>query len=51
MGEEMLLTRGGGHVLSVAPDQIDAERFARLAADGRRSLGADDDARSTAGAT
>ena len=35
LGEEVLLTRSPGYVLSVAPDQIDARRFERALADAR----------------
>src|SRR6476659_2515764 len=31
LGPDVLVTRGGGYVLNVPPDQIDAIRFERLA--------------------
>jgi YVTN family beta-propeller protein len=34
----ILVTRAPGYVLRVEPDQVDALRFARLAAEGRRAL-------------
>ena len=40
---ELLATRAPGYVLSLEPDQLDALRFERLLADGRRAL-ADGDA-------
>jgi YVTN family beta-propeller protein len=42
LGEEVLLTRGGGYVLIADPDQIDAERFEGLATQGREALGRGD---------
>ena len=45
LGDEVLLTRGGGYSLVAAADQVDAERFERLVADGRQAL-ADGDAAS-----
>jgi predicted ATPase/DNA-binding SARP family transcriptional activator len=39
-----LLTRSGGYVLSLDPDAVDARRFERLIAEGRRALGAGDPA-------
>src|SRR6476620_10741653 len=33
---ELLLTRSGGYMLQVDPDEIDARRFARLLGPGRR---------------
>jgi DNA-binding SARP family transcriptional activator/DNA-binding beta-propeller fold protein YncE len=33
-----LLTRGGGYVLQISPGELDAERFERAVADGRRAL-------------
>ena len=39
LGQEGLIaTRGGGYVLETSPDDIDADRFARLAAEGREAL-------------
>ena len=38
LGNEVLLTRGGGYLLAVAPGQVDAERFEALAVDARRAL-------------
>jgi YVTN family beta-propeller protein len=43
LGDEVLLTRGGGYMLAVAPGQVDAERFEALVADARHAL-ADGDA-------
>jgi YVTN family beta-propeller protein len=43
LGNEVLLTRGGGYLLAVAPGQVDAERFEAMVADARRAL-ADGDA-------
>ena len=42
LGDEVLLTRGGGYLLDAAPDQVDAERFEAIAADARRALSAGD---------
>ena len=38
LGEGVLVTRGGGYVLEAEPDQVDVERFERLAAEGREAL-------------
>jgi DNA-binding SARP family transcriptional activator len=38
IGAELLLTRGSGYLLDVAPSQVDADRFAALAAEGRQAL-------------
>ena len=38
LGDGVLLTRGGGYVLDIEPDQLDAARFERLAAAGRERL-------------
>jgi len=38
LGQGVLLTRGGGYVLDIEPDQLDAERFQRLTAEGRDAL-------------
>ena len=38
LGQEVVLTRGGGYVLEVDPEQLDAERFERLTAEGREAL-------------
>ena len=35
---DLVLTRGGGYVLELEPAQLDAERFERLAGDGRDAL-------------
>ena len=43
LGDEVLLTRGGGYLLVAAPGQVDADRFEAMAADARRAL-ADGDA-------
>ncbi len=40
--ENRLHTRGGGYVLEVATDELDADRAARLLADGRNARGAGD---------
>jgi DNA-binding SARP family transcriptional activator/Flp pilus assembly protein TadD len=37
-GRETLVTRPGGYLLQVAPEQVDAGRFERLAAQGQRAL-------------
>ncbi|HXV56438.1 MAG TPA: BTAD domain-containing putative transcriptional regulator [Gaiellaceae bacterium] len=39
-GEPVILTRPPGYVLHVAPDAVDALRFERLLADGRKALAA-----------
>ena len=38
LGNDVLLTRGGGYLLAVQPGQVDAERFEEMAADARRAL-------------
>ena len=38
LGDAVLITRGGGYVLEVGEDQTDADRFERLAAEGREAL-------------
>jgi DNA-binding SARP family transcriptional activator len=38
LGDGHLVTQGGGYVLAVQPDQVDADRFAKLAASGREAL-------------
>ncbi len=40
--EALLITRPGGYVLAVSPDQVDAVRFERLLEGGRRLLAAGD---------
>jgi DNA-binding SARP family transcriptional activator len=45
--EGIVQTRSGGYVLEPAPDTVDADRFERLVAEGRR-LRADDEIRSAA---
>ena len=45
LGDDVLLTRGGGYLLAAAPGQVDAERFDVMAADGRRALADGDAAR------
>src|SRR5262249_7201209 len=35
LGQDVLVTRDGGYLLDVSPDQIDAARFERLTADAR----------------
>jgi YVTN family beta-propeller protein len=42
IGDGVLVTRGGGYVLDARPEQVDAERFTDLAADGRSALGRGD---------
>ena len=42
LGHEVLLTRGSGYVLMTEPDAVDADRFDRLARDGRGALAAGD---------
>ena len=42
LGDEVLLTRGGGYLLATAPDQVDAERFEALVADARRGISTGD---------
>lgn len=37
-GEGVLVTRGGGYVLEVGENQVDADRFERLAAEGQKAL-------------
>jgi DNA-binding SARP family transcriptional activator len=38
LGDGHLVTQGGGYVLAIEPDQVDADRFAKLAANGRDAL-------------
>lgn len=38
LGEGLLLTRGGGYVLELDPEQLDAERFERAASEAREEL-------------
>jgi DNA-binding SARP family transcriptional activator/WD40 repeat protein len=40
--EEVLVTRPGGYMLAVGPDQLDATRFERLLDEGRHTLAAGD---------
>ena len=42
LGQGVLETRGGGYVLLVGPDEVDADRFEQLAREGRRTLDAGD---------
>jgi YVTN family beta-propeller protein len=42
IGDEVLLTRGGGYLLTTSPDQVDADRFEAIVADARRALAAGD---------
>jgi DNA-binding SARP family transcriptional activator len=42
LGDEVLLTRGGGYLLTTAPEQVDAERFEAIAADARQALAVGD---------
>ena len=39
-GEQLLVTRSPGYLLHVEPDELDADRFEALAAEGRRELAA-----------
>jgi YVTN family beta-propeller protein len=38
LGEGVVLTRGGGYLLDIEPEQVDAARFERFARDGRNAL-------------
>jgi YVTN family beta-propeller protein len=38
LGDGVVLTRGGGYLLDVEPEQVDAARFERLAQEGRTAL-------------
>ena len=38
LGQGVLVTRGGGYAVELEPDQLDAERFERLTAEGRDAL-------------
>jgi YVTN family beta-propeller protein len=38
LGDGVLLTRGGGYLLDVEPEQLDAARFAQLADEGSKAL-------------
>jgi DNA-binding SARP family transcriptional activator len=38
LGDDMLLTHGGGYLIRLASDQLDLHRFERLASDGARTL-------------
>ena len=42
LGAEVLITHGNGYLLRTDPDQVDADRFDVLRAEGRRLLGAGD---------
>ncbi len=42
LGAEALVTRGGGYALVAGPDSVDADRFERLAGEGRELLAAGD---------
>jgi YVTN family beta-propeller protein len=42
LGEGVLVTRGGGYVVMTAPEEVDADRFERLAREGRQALEDDD---------
>jgi DNA-binding SARP family transcriptional activator len=44
LGNGALVTRGGGYLLTVAPEQVDEDRFGDLVAEARRRL-EDDDAK------
>jgi hypothetical protein len=43
IGEQVVATVPGGYRLKVEPAAVDASRFERLAADGRRELARGDD--------
>ena len=45
LGDDVLLTRGGGYLLVAASGQVDVERFEAMAADARRALADGDAAR------
>ena len=45
---DRLVTRGHGYALRVGPDEVDSERFERLAGEGQRSLEAGDPGRARA---
>ena len=45
LGDDVLLTRGGGYLLVVASGQVDVDRFEAMAADARRALADGDAAR------
>jgi len=38
LGEGVVLTRGGGYLLDIEPEQVDAARFERLATEGRNAF-------------
>ncbi len=38
LGEGVVLTREGGYVLDIGPDQLDSARFERMAGEGREAL-------------
>src|SRR5829696_3916171 len=38
LGQDVVITRGGGYVLDIDPGQLDAERFERLTLEGRDAL-------------
>ena len=42
LGDGLLVTQGQGYALALEPDQLDADRFERLAAKGREALGRGD---------
>jgi YVTN family beta-propeller protein len=42
LGDDVLLTRGGGYLLAAAPDQVDAECFETIVANARRALSTGD---------
>jgi YVTN family beta-propeller protein len=44
LGSDVLLTRGGGYLLAVGADQVDAEQFEILVADARHALAGGDPA-------
>jgi YVTN family beta-propeller protein len=42
LGDGVLVTRGGGYALDVDAEEVDADRFERLASEGREALDRDD---------
>jgi YVTN family beta-propeller protein len=38
LGDEVVISRGGGYLIRVEPDQLDLARFERLAAEGREAI-------------
>jgi DNA-binding SARP family transcriptional activator len=48
LGDDVILTRGRGYVLSLQADQVDVDRFETLVAGGRQALADDDPTAATA---